>query len=257
VPLTSVVSVDPRTGSGDLLPMFQAAGIPSRHETLLYGDVQLIGRGPEERPVLIGVEIKAVNDLLQCFVSKRFVGQREDGTPGQLAGMLSAYEIVYLAVEGTMVCVNGELRVLRGGHMERPAAGDRPWRYDTIQAWLHSIRRTGVDVVQTHSRRDTADWIASAYRWWNGKAFEEHESHVGFRKKALAFSLTDTYIVSRKMKVAASLSEGMGMKRARAAAAYFPSVAAMVNATEAEWMQVEGVGKKLAAKLAAEARRVD
>jgi ERCC4-type nuclease len=250
------VKVDPRAGSGDLLPMFQMAGIPSAHEQLDYGDVSLVGRGPDERPVFIGIEIKTVNDLIQCLVSKRFVGQREDGTPGQLGGLLQTYELVYVVVEGTMINVNGELRIAKAGRVDKPA-GDRPWRYDQVQGFLHSIRRAGVDVVPTVSRRDTADWIGSLWRWWNVKSYEEHDSVIAMKQKPLLFDLRDTYTVTRKMKIAAQLAEGVGMRRARAAAEHFAYTdpIGMVSAPMDEWLKVDGFGRKLAERIHSEMRR--
>ena len=156
-----------------------------------------------------------------------------------------------------MVSVNGELRILHGGRVEKPA-GERAWRYDQIAGFLHSIRRTGVDVVSTVSRRDTADWIGSLWRWWTSKAYEEHDSVVGMKQKTLLFNMTDTYTLTRKMRVAAQLAEGMGMKRARAAATHFAGVNLidMVAAPVEEWQKVDGVGKNLAERVYAEARRV-
>ncbi len=255
-----IVSIDPRVGSGDLVGPLKQLGIPAEHKQLPYGDAQVVGRGPGDRPVLIGVEIKAIGDLLSCIVDKRFVG-------GQLGGLLQSYEIVFLLIEGVITASpTRELLVLRherGPHGDalrwrKAMFGTRPWTYESVMSWVHSVRRAGVHDVYTADRRGTAAWIASlATNWW--KPWDEHKTLVGRMQKPMESDGEENALAefdaTPPMRIAGSLARGIGWKKAAAAAKHFKSPKKIVNATEEAWLAVPGIGKKLAAEAVATANR--
>lgn len=241
-------------GSGDLVAPLVQLGVPARAEPLAFGDVQVTGRGPGDRPVLIGVEIKAIGDLLRCMTDLRFAGH-------QLLGLLPAYEVPFLLIEGVMTSSpTRELLILKNGHWEVAPFGSRPWRYEDVESWLVSMRRTGLQVVYTADRRGTAAWLSALWSNWS-KPWEEHKSHLGIYMKPLDAEAAENPLavvvepVTWKMKVAAALGGstdgGMGIKRARAAISFFRSVRRMVNASEADWRKVDGIGKRMAAGIVA------
>lgn len=247
----STVLVDDRTGSKDLWPRLQAKRISSKLARLEFGDVQIVGRGPDERPVLVGLEIKAPGDLLQSLGDGRLAGH-------QLPGLVTVYEIVYLVVEGLPVLKPGGKLGWAG---KRKSYGD--WKYRSVIGQLTTFEhKLGVRYVFTQGRQGTADWIESQYGWWVGESWEKHRSHLTRHRidpdspePWELFAMNPA--LERKRDVAMALADGMGYTRAMAAAKHFRSVEEMVcGSTEADWEKVPGVGKKLAARVMAEKRRI-
>jgi len=233
------VLVDSREGSADLYPMLQKLYVPSRLTRLEFGDAELIGRGPAGRPVLVGVEVKAAGDLLQCFVDGRLTGH-------QLPGLQQRYEIVYLVVEKLVP--------------SREEGGEwfyHQFEFNKIEGWLATIEeQADVRLVRTSSRQHTAAWIAARYRWWNGKEYEQHRSHLKPHRN-LDMSYLDTPLHLRRQKVAMALADGIGPVKARAVADHFTgkNLREMVAAGEEEWLGVPGIGRKMAAFVVAESQR--
>lgn len=241
--------VDPRDGSGDLLAPLVMLGAQAHHAAppLDYGDIQIIGNGPDDRPVLVGVEIKTIDEIVDAMMGDtRFVGR-------QAEGMVTAYEVAWLLIQGDVwAAPSRELMCTDAAKRTHPAwRGQRPMTYEAFQGWRRSVEQVGIftDVVPT--RRETAAWIASLWRWWQ-TPWDEHKSMKAIRTKPLHLNADPlTYFNSplvhlRKMGVTTALARGIGSEKADAAATYFPSVEALINADRKDWMQVNGIGKKLA-----------
>lgn len=245
----STVLVDRREGSADLLPMLQDMRIPSKLDTLEFGDVQLIGRGPEERPVLVGVEVKAPGDLLSSLHSGRLAGH-------QLPGLMVSYEVVYLVVED-LPWRRRDGRIQFG--VKKPRNGAK---YDQVMGELHTFEnKLGVRLAFTKGRVGTAHWLGTLYHWWTSKAFDKHKSHLKQHRVEVDLDPTsiwkvDSEAFETRMKVAMALADGVGVERAKAAAAHFESPRAMLLAQPDEWEKVPGFGKKLAKRMWSEGRRL-
>src|SRR5207247_1571928 len=139
------VRIDPRAGSGNLLVWLQRLGIPSRHEWLEFGDAEMVGRGPDGLPVLIGIELKALGDLVTCFIDGRLTGH-------QLPGLIDRYEVVYLLIEGRML--RDEHGILKGQGVG----------YDEIQAFLTTLeQKAGLTLGFAETREQSAAWIGAKY----------------------------------------------------------------------------------------------
>jgi ERCC4-type nuclease len=250
------LGLDPRTGSGDLYEPLKAL-CPVELRQLEFGDVEIIGRGPEERPVLVGYEIKKVGDFLQCVRDERFVGH-------QLPGLRKMYELSYLVLEGLWICgPEGELLVLKRGKDGRLAVEPPPhgnWSYLTLRKHIATLEiKTGIRIAYTADRRSTVGFLAAEHQWWHAK-YESHESHVALRQKELQaensmVEYETEFEATRKMKVVASILRFVGVKRALAAARHFKSIKAMVNAPASEWLKIEGFGKKLAEQFVSEVEK--
>lgn len=250
--------LDPRAGSGDLADPLRAL-VPVEVRQLEFGDVEIVGRGPEERPVLVGYELKKVGDFLQCVRDERFVGH-------QLPGLRKAYEISYLVLEGMWVCgPNGQLMILKRDkkqphryEVDEPPFGE--WNYLTLRKHVTTLEmKTGLRVAYTADRRSTVGFLAAEYQWWRAK-YEGHQSHLALRQKDLEsensmVEFEAEFQSTRKMKVVADILRGVGIKRALAASRAFRSIRAMVNATVKDWMQVDGFGEKLAKQFVAEVEK--
>ena len=232
----STIRVDPRIGSKDLLSPLLQFGLPAKLEEMEFGDVSFTGNGPEGRPILIGVEVKTIHDVLSCIQDGRFAGH-------QLPGLQESYEVWWLLVEG---CVKAGPKGLmiqnkRGGWGEPHG---RNQSYMGLTHWLLTMEmRAGGRVARTHDRAETVAWITSLYRWWTDKRWERHQSLYAVHDGAsgdLKNHQVSLVRPTKKCKVAANL---VGPKTGMAAAQHFPSILAMIAATEQEWMEVKGVGK--------------
>ncbi len=234
--------------------------MPAKLEHLEFADVEIIGRGPEERPVSIGIEIKAVGDLLRCITDERFVGH-------QLPGLLARYEVVYLLVEGFLHTTGKDLVHLKYGRWCSAPWGNRPWSFEAVWHWLMSqencTRREGsgeLRIIQTADRVGTAAWLAALYTWWQDRAFDEHRSHLGLHKKLLERGTGEgdplgAFVATRKMKVVAAITKGIGFEKALVISKYFTSLKKMVNAPVSEWVKIDGIGPTLAARIVEEIER--
>lgn len=234
-----MITVDPRVGSKDLAAPLKSFGLPVCLAQLEYGDVAFEGRGPEERPVLVGIEVKKVDDVLTCIRDGRFAGH-------QLPGLQQSYEVYWLLVEGQVRAGQHGIEVRSQSRNVWREPQGRRMPYSAWAHWLTTVElKGGCRVARTHDRAETVAWIASLYGWWTRKSWEQHESINAIHDDAAGLRAHMVALVrpTKKEMVAARL---VGPKTGMAAARHFPSIAAMVLATEDEWRGVEGVGKKKA-----------
>ena len=87
-----MITVDSRTGSIELLPLFPKN--TAKPGYLAFADFAFTGRGyANGLPLLIGVERKTTTDLLSSMTTGRLSGY-------QIPGLLNSYNAVYLIIEG-------------------------------------------------------------------------------------------------------------------------------------------------------------
>ena len=262
----TVISIDRRAGSMELLPLFpKSAAIL---DDLPFGDFAFTGHGPDGREFLIGIERKAVRDLMNSIRSGRLSGH-------QLVGMADLYNRIYLIVEGQWrpnpldgsmedqwrkeYVKSGEQRFTGGWRTLR--TGTIGYMYAEAGNYLTTLEEAGVRVKRTGDERETVKVVMDLAQWW-AKDYEKHRGH-------LAMHATHTWngggetgrleLLGRPplaMRMAAEL-EGIGIERAREVAKMFrfqatprQSAREMTEATEEElWRRVKGVGKVLAGKV--------
>jgi ERCC4-type nuclease len=237
-----VILLDDRAGSGDLAPVLRQVGAQVEVVRLEFGDAALIGRGENEEPVRVGVEIKKVPDLLSSMTSGRLSGH-------QLPGLLASYEWVWVLVEGVVrpEPQTGVLQEAHGGGWRDVQQGPRSFMYRDVEHYLHSlVVRGGVHVAWTAGRHETARWLAALDSWWL-KSWDEHKGHLAIHRKA-GTRPRELVPPSLLRRVAAELP-GIGWERSARVAGHFTSVREMVEASEEQWQQIDGVGKKLAASI--------
>jgi ERCC4-type nuclease len=110
-------------------------------------------------------------------------------------------------------------------------------------------------LAYTGDRRGTVAWLAATYRWWQ-KPWNKHDSHLVIKHGDLQNqNPLVQWMATKKMRVVDDILRGAGVKRSEAASKHFRSIKALVNATEKEWREVPGFGKKLAADFVAEVER--
>lgn len=235
--------LDPRDGSGDLLSYFTTG--TAQLAALESADVMGVGNGPEGK-IMWGIEVKKVGDVIGSMQNGRLAEQ--------LGKMYEDYDLKFLLVEGQFA-MNEETGVLRHRVKKTNANGKeyefwcdayfgrkRKMDYSHFMAWLMSLCLcSGTFYLHTTCREETAMLIESLEDLLN-KPWEGHSSLKVFNDA----SGPGLYIPSTAMKVARQLAFGLGWEKAAKAADHFKTVKAMVNATEQEWMEVDGVDKVLA-----------
>jgi ERCC4 domain len=164
-----VIYVDYREGSKHLLKPLTAAGVPVEKTDLPFGDVAFEGRGVNNESVMIGVELKKLNDLVASLRSGRLVDHQIPG----MVGPEGIYKFAWVLVEGQYRTGKaGELIALTG----------RGWRQvpgqmsvSEMEKRLHTIALcTPMRVWTTNREEDTVSWLVSLYRWWTDKSLDQH-----------------------------------------------------------------------------------
>jgi ERCC4-type nuclease len=229
------VFVDPRVGSGDLIPTLRALGCPAESQPLDFADCMFVGNG-KDGPVAVGIELKQLKDILQCVSTGRFSGH-------QLPGLVQTYNEVYLVVEGHYRPnpQDGVLEERWGRDWKAVTLGNRQWMYRDFENFLTTVEvRGGVRLRRVRDRQETARVVAGLYKWWSDE-FQNHTSHIAINRSR------DTALLvkpSLRFQVACVLP-GLGLMRAGQAAGKFPSTLAMMAASAQDWI-MPGIGKKTA-----------
>lgn len=229
------ILVDSRVGSrhyADLL------GDKALLTTLEYGDMAF-----ESGSVSVGVECKRVSDAVNCLFSGRLADH-------QIPGLRRSYDIAYLIVEGLWrpEPETGVLQQYRGelgrwGSWQDCSSGQKRLMYSAFESWLSSIAEIGgVRCRSTPDAATTAALALSLQQWWGRDA---HASYNVMHQQQDAASLTRPGLLRR---MAAELP-GIAWVRSEAVAKRFRTVAAMTAATEAEWQEIDGIGKVTAKKV--------
>lgn len=193
-------------------------------------------------PILIGIELKSITDLLSSAATGRLQAT-------QLPAMLATYDLSYLLYYGNYrPDRNGNLQLERG-------TGSKTWRtwrqgsklipYSYLESFLMTVSALGVTIKHCASINDCALWIALAYKWWT-KPWLKHRGLRTFdnTRNVTLLPGEDSRTLLRA-KVAAQLP-GIGFERAITVARSFTSIREMVCASRERWEQIEGIGKVIA-----------
>jgi ERCC4-type nuclease len=245
-----MITLDDRAGSRDLYSPLLSLGVKVQLGRLPFGDLSFVGNGPDGIPQQIGIEHKRVSDVLQCITDGRFTGH-------QLPGLVGQYNRVWLWLEG-------EYRAGRSGLLQRKldsgrgegrwvdcSMGRRSFHYHELESWLNTLEiKAGVHVRRTANQMESVTSIAALYRWWTGKDWEDHKSHLGFDlsgecDRAL---LLPPHFVRR---VAKELS-GVGWERSAAIVKHFGTdrgIVPLITAELEDWCRIDGIGKGTAVKI--------
>lgn len=235
-----MILVDDREGSAGLVNGLRRSGIEAELKRMEFGDCCWIGNGPDG-DVLVGVELKTVEDLLASMRSGRLCGH-------QLPGMSEEYFAIYLIVEGLVRedPESGVLQRFHRGQWQDVIVGRQRFLWSEMEAYLTTIDTiVGVHVRRTSTPRETVSCIRTLYQWWQ-KPWDRHSSH-----KVLYTPLPQNSLLVRPSvlrRVAAQLPM-IGYDRSREVEKAFGTVFAMANADEKAWLAVPGIGKTIAAKV--------
>lgn len=229
------LTVDTQTGSRDLIAPLRRAGAKVTETILPFGDVAIAGRGPDGRPVSVGVEFKTLADAAQCMHTGRLVGH-------QLPGMFDMYEMRWLLIEGASPLRTDAILFAHVVAQRRIVV-----TYSQFNRWLLSLQTlTNLKIARTSSRNESIAWLMDLAAWWE-KPWSEHDALEQFKGKQSpiieagnAITLTKPGLLRR---VAAEIG-GIGWKKAVAVESAFASVRDMADADVEEWRAALGLGPK-------------
>jgi DNA excision repair protein ERCC-4 len=232
--------VDTRAGSKELIEPLRRAGLPVDEAVLPFGDIEIVGRGEEDRPILVGYEHKTIADVLSCIADNRF--------DEQLRGMQDTYEVRWLVAEGRIAAdSNDALMVWDRGRFRAPY-GNRRFKHSALLEWFNGVAiRGGINVWLTDDQAETVAWLRAQHLWWR-KGWDTHTTGTGLY--ATPLQLKPFEKPTKALRIAKEV-DGFGPSRARDIAKHFRRPRAIANATVDELMQVEGIGRKTAERAVA------
>lgn len=175
-----MILLDPRQGSGELLPLFSPYGVQVVEEKLevpgvSLGDMAFYGHGEDGR-VSVGIERKRLSDMVGSMRTKR--------VNWQLDGLCQNYDYVWIVLEGIWgVGSEGEIVVPRRGGMRPFVHTGRTVLYRELMGFLTTMKlkcgtETGnhVRVEKTGTPQETVAFVVGLYRWFE-KPWRQHRSH--------------------------------------------------------------------------------
>lgn len=239
------ILIDDRAGSKELInyPPLNKVGELTRLDS---GDVAISGNGPEG-PVLVGIEVKKLTELLQAMSTGRLQAT-------QVVRMKRDFDVCWLCFTGVYRAgPKGVLQARLGkswvsytvGGM-RQGTSHIPWGY--LEKFLMTLSAAGVQHKHFYDTKTMALWIGAMAEWWE-KPWDKHESLKKFDNSGAALLPgldTRTDLIARMV----AQIDDLGYKRAVEVAQHFPGVEAMLNADEKDWQRVRGVGKTIAKSVA-------
>jgi len=247
-----VIRVAKDKGSVELIPLLQKLGAPVEKAKLHFADFAFQGEGTDGAPIPIGVERKTLNDFVASILNGRLPGH-------QLPGMLKCYAEIWVVLEGDwrISQYTGHVQVLKW-HSTGNGPHKKKWvdietglayalGYQELEGMMLTLEmKGGVRLRRTRDQEETCRFVKSLFHWWTDKAFAQHRSHLKFHSQ---FADQNLLVKPSLCRIVASCLPGIGYEKSGKVAAHFGSVAAMVEATEKDWEQVDGVGKILAHRI--------
>lgn len=252
---TPHIVIDHSAGSKDLInyPPLDVCGELS---SLKSGDVLISGTTSDGKPLIVGVEVKSIDDLLGSIETGRLIAvpNKSGSKGGQLHKLLASYDECWLLHYGRFrPGYGGELEIYDnklGAWRTHDMAG-RAVPYGYLSSPLILASHLGVNVVRVGSIEEAAEWLGVLARWHAKPAKEKGERfHVFDRSRVIPRSPGMSDEVHRLANMLNAAFDGLGYKRAVAAAVYFKgSVTRAVMADAKDWEQVPGIGRTIAKSL--------
>jgi ERCC4-type nuclease len=240
-----VIFVDDRAGSEQYAALLSKCGVPTELTRLDFGDLFFVGRGEQGAPVDVGIEVKKLSDLIASIRSERLQGHQLPGMRAAQEGSKPLYDFAYLLIEGEMnYDAQGVLlrRAGRVGNRFQPIGGNMT--VGELFKRLNSMHlMAGLNWAWFQHERECVKYVESLYRTWTDKDLDQHKSHLGLYQPAPMLR-KDPSMVER---MAAQLP-GVGWGKAQAIAKRFKTPYEMIQAPEAAWMKIPGIGKEIAQK---------
>lgn len=239
-----MIDIDPRTGSRDLVNYPPLSSL-ARLTRLNSADVRFVGQGPDSTPILIGIELKSILNLVSSISS----GQLQSH---QIPNMLVDYDVRWLLYYGAhRSSPRNDLQIpTKNNKWRNYKQGKSSVPYGYVYAFLSSpsFTNTGFFSQRVSNVQEAASWIGVLYRTWQ-KPYHKHSSMKRLARIDYSLMPTANPDVDRSLLQRAKIAqaiEGLGYERAMAAANHFPTPRAMLSASAGEWSRVPGIGKVVA-----------
>lgn len=239
-----MIYIDDRVGSKEL-KVHIAPNIKTKLTRMDFGDVSFIGKGPDDSLMAVGIERKTITDLLSSMTTGRLSGH-------QLVGLLHSYGVVYILVEGSYGVdpKTGLIARFRNKRWHPIEFGTRRFLGREVHNYLNTLCiLCGVNVVRTHSLRESGMWISDTYKWWE-KPYDKHSAHKSFVITKPHISLVKPPFIQRVIKE----FTGIGWTHSENIANVFPTLLDLALASqedlERELVKLPRIGKILARSLA-------
>ncbi len=232
--------IDNRIGSVELAPLFQSYGIKPIMCRLEFGDLEFHGNG-QHGTCAIAVERKRINDLVSSIQSKRLSGH-------QLPGMARQYDYAYLIVEGVWrPAENGQLEIRSHGSWSQAYCGQVTYRQ--IDNYLSTLEiKSGMIYRRTYNELETVAVIVDLMRWWE-KEWDDHHSHdVKYQPADGPEGRRLRMTLPSQVELVARTLPGLDRK-ARRVAKRFTTVKDMIQATQDDWLTIDGIGPVLSVRI--------
>jgi ERCC4-type nuclease len=232
--------------------MIKALGSMAVPMPSLFTDCCFSGSGDNSIPILIAVERKKISDIVSCIITGRFMSQfqvcKEMGCT-----------VMVIIVEGD--CRPSPTDGLLEVPGWDPIKCKKGWivtsqsltysRFDQYLTELDYL--AGVIVKRSGDVRETAAIIKAL--WDNfQKPPDRHASLHQMFSAPNPKNSVELYRPGLARRIGKELP-GVGWTRSREVAKHFGTVLNMANATEEEWTQVPGIGKKIAGDVYRDIRR--
>lgn len=245
-----MILIDPRGGNSkeqnipkEMVDIIKRLGVKSELQTLEYGDAAFEGIGPHGT-VLVGVERKALHDMLNCIDDARFSGH-------QRIGMKQMYAISVLMVEGYWRPHDGNGLLMEGfnGGTSWGFCRYRSQRtlYSKLYRYLCSVMLSGVAVSYSRDVFHTSFNIVEWYQYFQ-KPWDQHTSMLETHKVAIP-TLNAKPSLTRLW---ANDIAGVGTKLSMDAEKLFKKPINLALADEGEWLKLPGIGVKTAQQIVRE-----
>lgn len=229
MPAATVIWVDSRVGSKELLPGLRKAGARAELAKLDSGDFMFEGRGPDG-PVSIAIERKTIPDLVDSLQSGRLQGNDERA---QLHRLRAAYDFVWLLVEGLWETDKHGMLVRRALHGTKPIKGCH-MTADGLSKSLVSLEvKGGLRVRQTASQAQSVAFLVALCRWWTEKAWDGHSTLLTpYAGHTIGHLSIFREMVMKLPDVGVSASKAVEL-------AFGGSLARLLQSTVADWSELE------------------
>lgn len=238
-----MILVDSAVGSRELVSLIRSKGVLCDLTSLSFADAAFEGNGPDG-PISIGVERKALHDMLHCIDDSRYSAH-------QLPGMAQMYTKSFLIVEGEWRPHDQDGTLMEGF---RGGTSWGPCRYRTqrvlyskLYRYLVSVALSGVIITYSKTLNHTAQNIVELFHYFQ-KKWEDHRSLLEVQKLNIPTMNGKPSLVRRW----ASDLEGIGVVHSMEAEKHFKTANQLANADEEEWLRIPGVGVKTARSIVRE-----
>jgi ERCC4-type nuclease len=205
-------------------------------KTLHAGDFMFTGSGPNDEPVLIGIERKRMRDMVNSIRGGRLSGE-------QIPKLLR-YDYAYIIFESRWKTdwVTGQLMEKWGKSWEPVFSGTRQIMGGLeVNSFLNDIRdHTPIQVIQTEEERQTVEVImALAHSWSKPWSKRHHHSDIHRPDKQVLVDKASTV-----RRVLFTLN-GVGWEKSGAAEQVFSTVEELVMASPKDLEKIPGFGRKI------------